>query len=128
MVPVHDAATKEAVETLEKMSPGERAYVLYRLVRDKLEGEPPGARVAVESPDGTIYGYIQLAEPPTPAEVAVMQERAQRIKPGAGAPMRSLLERTEAGDEAGVRKFIIHERGYFNRFQESSLTPPAWAN
>jgi hypothetical protein len=106
MIPVDDATSQEAVEMLEKMTPQERAYVLYQLVREKLEREPLGVKIPVESPDGSILGYIQSPEPPTAQVVAVMQRRAQGINPGAGSPMRVLLERMEAGDEDGVRKFI----------------------
>lgn len=107
MIPVDDATSNEAVEMLERMTPPERAYVLYQLVREKLEGESPGVKIPVESPDGTIFGYIQSPEPPSSEEITVMQERARRIKPGAGRPIRVLLDRMEAGDENGVKGFII---------------------
>lgn len=107
MIPVDDAASNEAIEMLEKMTPPERAYVLYQLVREKLEGESPGVKIPVEHPDGTVFGYIQSPEPPSSEEITVMQERARRTTPGAGRPMRALLDRMEAGDENGVKSFII---------------------
>jgi hypothetical protein len=107
MIPVDDATSKEAIEMLEKMTSPERAYALYQLIRKKLEGESPGVKIPVESPDGTIFGYIQSSEPPSPEEITVMRERARRTTPGAGRPVRVLLDRMEAGDENGVKRFII---------------------
>jgi hypothetical protein len=107
MIPVDDATSNDAIEMLGKMTLPQRAYVLYQLVREKLEGESPGVKIPVESPDGTIFGYIQSPEPPSPEEIMVMQERAGRTTPGAGRPIRDLLDRMEAGDENAVKSFII---------------------
>jgi hypothetical protein len=107
MIPVDDATSKEAIEMLEKMTSRDRAYVLCQLVREKLAGESPGVKIPVESPDGTIFGYIRSPEPPSSEEITVMQERARRTTPGAGRPMRALLDRMEAGDENGVKSFIM---------------------
>ena len=35
MIPVDDATRNEAIELLGRMTPSERAYVLYQLVREK---------------------------------------------------------------------------------------------
>jgi hypothetical protein len=107
MIPVDHATSTEAVEMLEKMTPLERAYVLYQLVREKLEGEGPGVKIPVESPDGSIFGYIQSPEPPSSEEIAVMRERARRTTPEAGSSTQVLLDRMEAGDEDSVKRFII---------------------
>jgi hypothetical protein len=102
----HCVPSDEATVFLEKLTEGEREYVLFRLVSAKFEGAPRVTRVAVYRPDGTVIGYIEPPVPPSADDVATMHDRARRVDPSAGRPTRELLDRMRAGDEEGVRKFI----------------------
>ena len=62
MAASHCVAIDEATALLEKLSDEDRDHILCRLVRAKLEGEPPHAKVPVYGPQGALIGYIQVAD------------------------------------------------------------------
>jgi hypothetical protein len=98
--------SEEATALLEKLTPEERDYVLYRLVSAKFEGKRDLTRVPIYRPDGTVFGFVQPPTPPSVADMTTMNDRARRVDPAVGRPTNELIERMMAGDEAGVRKFI----------------------
>jgi hypothetical protein len=106
MAAPHCIPTEETTSLLEKLTPGERDYVLFRLVSAKFEDEQPLARVPVYRPDGTVFGYIEPRVPPSAGDASTMNARARRVDPAVTRPTRELLVRMTAGDEEGVRKFI----------------------
>ena len=106
MAAPHCIPTEELTTFLDKLTPEERDYVLFRLVSAKFEVEQPPMKVPVYQPDGTILGYIEPPTPPSVADVTTMHDRARRVDPVRARPTKDLLERMAAGDEAGVRKFI----------------------
>ena len=58
MAAPHCLPTEEATTFLEKLTQGQRDYVLFRLVSAKFEGEQPPKRVPLYRPDGTVFVYI----------------------------------------------------------------------
>ena len=98
--------SQEARMLLEKLTPEERDYVLFRLVSEKVDEEHLETKVPVCRPDGTVFGFIHPSKPPSPEEITVMLERARRMTSASGRSARDLLERMRAGDEDAVRKYI----------------------
>jgi hypothetical protein len=98
--------SQEARSLLEKLTPEERDYVLFRLVSEKVDEEHLETKVPVYRPDGTVFGFIHPSAPPSLEDIAVMHERARRVTPASSRSARDLLERMRAGDEGAVRKYI----------------------
>jgi hypothetical protein len=94
-------------ELLAQLSTEEREYLLCRLASEKLADAHSSESIPVRRPgDGTVVGYLRRLVPPGSDEQATMNDRARRTDPAKGRSSRELLERMEAGDVEGVRKFI----------------------
>ncbi len=97
-------------EFLAGLPEEERREALSFLVTTLLgDAVKPGENLAVYREDGTLVGHIVPLPEPSAEDALLMSERGRRVDPKAGRPTSYLLERMQAEDAEGVRKFVKKE-------------------
>ncbi len=104
----NDAMIEETATLLDGLKKGQREYLLFRLVSEKLDETDSPDPVAVLRPDGTLLGYIRRVSPPSVEDQRTMSDRARSVNPNVGRPMRELLDRMRADD--APRREDVHQR------------------